>query len=64
MSDSVNIPVPSPDHVRELLSKNLHERNLLRRLLKVSEKTAEVRRAFQTDRTIGSANVRGGTSSQ
>ncbi len=62
MAEGLNIPVPSPDHVRELLCKNLHERDLLRRLLKVSEKTAEVRRAFQGNSAPRPAEVRGATS--
>jgi hypothetical protein len=62
MSESLNIPVPSPDHVRELLSRNLHERDLLRKLLRISEKTVEVRQSFQGDSAFRSIKTGGNRS--
>lgn len=40
---SIDIPVPPPDEVRKRLALNLQENRLLRSLLRLSEKAAEVR---------------------
>ncbi len=40
----IQVPVPPAEHVRELLARNLQEGKLLRDLLRVSERTEEVRR--------------------
>jgi hypothetical protein len=40
----IQVPVPPAEDVRELLARNLQENRLLRALLRLSERTEEVRR--------------------
>jgi hypothetical protein len=44
----VEVPIPEPSEVRELLARNMRERALLRSLLGLSVKTAEARSLLDT----------------